>query len=64
MNIQALHPLLLAAVDLAVGGVLYRQVSLVLGLLLVAAGVLVLCGIAFRAASRSRAVVVRRLQQA
>ena len=51
----ALHPSLLVATDLAVGGLLYLQVSPLIGLLVVAAGVLLLCGVAYESLRRDPA---------
>lgn len=43
---NSLHPVMLAAADLGIGGVLYRELSAVLGGLLIAAGLLVVITVA------------------
>lgn len=46
---NSLHPVMLAAADLGIGGVLYRELSAVLGGLLIAAGLLVFVTVAITA---------------
>jgi len=50
---DAFEALALAVADLAVGGVLARYVSVGLGAVLVAVGVLVLCTVAYRTVRRT-----------
>lgn len=57
--VSALRPLALAAADLAVGGILYQRVSVVLGAVLAAIGVLVVGGALSRTMARERVVLVR-----
>ena len=46
-TLHSLQPSLLAAADILIGGVIFAEVSAPMGLIVVAAGVLLLCGVAF-----------------
>ena len=59
---HSFYPVLLAGVDLAAGSLLYRYVSAILGLPMIAIGVLVLCSIAYHILSGSRTVLQKQVQ--
>lgn len=61
---HAIRPVLLAAADLGVGGLLYQQVSAGLGVVLVIAGMLILCRVVYQALSHGGSVLWRRIQRA
>lgn len=57
---RALRPILIAIVDLGVGGLLYQQVSVLLGLLLVVCGLSVLVTVAYEPMSFAGSLLRRR----
>jgi len=61
---QVLRPVLLAAADLGVGGLLYQQVSAALGVVLVIAGMLVLGRVVYQALIHGSSMLWRRAQRA
>lgn len=58
---RALHPLLIAIADIGVGGLLYQQVSALLGLLLVVCGLSVLVTLAYEPMNLAGTFLRRRL---
>jgi hypothetical protein len=52
-GLDALGALPIAVADLAVGGLLFRHVSVALGTVLAVVGVLVLCTVAYRTVRRA-----------
>ena len=60
---RALSPLVVAAADLGVGGLLYQEVSVTLGGVLLAAGLLVLCTVAYESLSHGGSVLRRRFSE-
>ena len=60
---HAVHALVLAGADLAVGGLLSREVSTAVGLVLVCLGVLVLCSSVYRTLSYGRSALHQRIQR-
>lgn len=61
---HVLRPVLLATADLSVGGLLYQQVSATLGVVLLAAGMLVLWSVVYEALTHGRSLLWRRVQRA
>lgn len=57
---RALHPLLIAIADLGVGGLLYQQVSALLGLLLLVCGLSVLITVTYEPLSFAGSLLRRR----
>ncbi|MEF8842495.1 MAG: hypothetical protein V5A62_12860 [Haloarculaceae archaeon] len=60
---RALPPLVVAAADLGVGGLLYREVSAILGLLLLVCGLSVLIAVAYDPLKRGGSVLWRRVSE-
>ena len=60
---RALSPVVVAAADLGVGGLLYQEVSAPLGGVLVVAGLLVLCTVAYESLSHGGSVLRRRFSE-
>lgn len=58
-NFHSLYPVLLAVIDIAIGGLLYLRGVSPLGLLMAAVGVLLVCHVVFNAASRTNSAVHR-----
>lgn len=61
---HALRPVLLAVADFGVGGLLYQQVSSALGVVLVIAGMLILCRVVYQALIHGGSVLWRTVQRA
>jgi len=61
---HSLRPVLLAVADIGLGGLLFQQVSSVLGVVLFIVGVLVLCRVVYQVLSRGGSVLWRHVQRA
>ncbi|MFB6207180.1 MAG: hypothetical protein ABEJ05_11715 [Haloglomus sp.] len=57
---NALRPVVLAAADFGIGSLLYQHVSAPLGVVLVVAGLFVLCSAGYETLSHGRSVLQRR----